>query len=163
MIKYAFREVVTIMNKRTADPQQIGEALDRISAEHGGKLIPDDVVKAATSPAHILHQHFEWDDAKAAHAHRIDQARGIVRSIVRVDDEEDTVPAFISIADKSTGVSYRKVEEVETNVDLQKIALRAAERDLLAFEKRHRTLADICDDVRRIREKISEKLQPQHA
>jgi len=59
-------------------PEQIGEALKEL--EHpDGTLLPKDVIEAARSPQHILHDYFEWDDARAGHLHRIDQARGLIK------------------------------------------------------------------------------------
>jgi hypothetical protein len=46
-----------------------------------GRLRPQDVVEAARNPESILHKHFEWDDHQAAQAHRISQARQLIRSV----------------------------------------------------------------------------------
>jgi hypothetical protein len=46
-----------------------------------GSLIPDRVVTAASEPTNPLHSLFEWDNRKAAHQHRLDTARELIRSI----------------------------------------------------------------------------------
>lgn len=46
-----------------------------------GRLTPDDVVADAQNPDSPLHELFQWDDAKAAHQHRLDQARQLITTI----------------------------------------------------------------------------------
>lgn len=149
MPKYVFRDgPIPIKNAADADPQQIGDALERISNSVGGEMKPEHVVDAARASRHPLHRYFEWNDAKAAAAHRLDQARQLIR-IIRVEDEEDEVPkmVYISVADKS-GVAYRTISDIQGSRDLQFIVLRQAERDLLSFERRYREISDLCDVIR---------------
>lgn len=156
MISYIFKDgPVTIKNARKADPQKIGTALAKIAEQQKGRLTPPAVVDAARDNRHPLHRFFEWDDALAAEGYRLEQARTLIRSvrIIREDDEEPA-PAFLSIADKG-GTSYRALQEVMDNADLQSSVLQAAERDLAAFEKRYRSLADICEIIHAAREKIA--------
>lgn len=154
MIRYVFKDDwVALKNASKADPQKIGEALAKITADHSGRLTPENVVGAAQQKSHVLHKHFEWDDATAAHHYRLDQARTIIRSIKVVDEEtEETQPAFVSVADN--GVAYRSVQEVVTSRELQLSVLRQAERDLHAFEKRYSMLQDVCELVKSARSKI---------
>lgn len=57
--------------------------------ERQGRLTPDEVLAAARDQASPLHDSFEWDEAKAAHAHRLDQARSLIRSVMVVVTVED--------------------------------------------------------------------------
>ena len=160
MIRYVFRDdqPLAIKGAKDADPQVIGEALAAISDKLGGHLTPVAVVDAARDKKHVLHRHFEWDDALAADAYRLDQARHIVR-VVRVEDEDaegGTARAYLSISEKN-GVSYRPIEAVKKSVDLQAAVLKGAERDLRAFEMRYKDLIDICDLVRTARERITSR------
>lgn len=156
--KYVFREdgILTIKAADKADPQKIGEALEQIAAKAGGHLTPDAVVEAAKDRKHVLHRHFEWDDAAAAQQYRIDQARSLVRSIhvEASDTETGYARAFLSIREKD-GTSYRTLSEVMESADLQSKVLAAAERDLLAFETRYRSLTDVCDLIRAAREQVA--------
>lgn len=43
---------------------------------------PTLVIAKAKSPKSALHQYFEWDDSKAAHEHRLDQARNIIKKVM---------------------------------------------------------------------------------
>ena len=59
------------------------ETIDRIRSleEKDGTLTAESVLNDAANPASPLHSHFQWDDSKAAHAYRIDQARTLIRSV----------------------------------------------------------------------------------
>ncbi len=157
MIKYIFAtdEPLPIKNAKKAKPQKIGVALEKIAAEHNGRLKPEDVVNAARDQAHPLHQYFEWDDKIAAESYRLDQARGIIR-LVRVEDtnmSDGTARAFISISD-DIGVSYRTIGEVKGSADLQMAVLKAADRDLEAFQMRYRNLVEICEAAQTARDLV---------
>lgn len=97
----------------------IEEVLTHIAATNGGVLTPDDVVEAARDPASPLHERFEWDDSKAAHAHRIYQARKViasVRVIVRESERVMVVPQFVSTS--TFGQSrYEHIDAVRENKD----------------------------------------------
>lgn len=157
MIRYAFKEdePVRIKAATHANAQVIGEALASVADEQGGRLTPRMVVEAAKTKDHPLHRHFEWDDAVAADAYRLDQARNLIR-LVRVEDAGASDPqprAFLSISDDQ-GVAYRPLEAVRKSSDFQQALLAAAERDLEAFERRYRQMKDICEIVRTARERI---------
>lgn len=57
-----------------------GPLLVDLTVEKGG-LKPQDVVDAARDPASPMHGEFTWDDTKAAHAHRLEEARALIREI----------------------------------------------------------------------------------
>lgn len=145
MIRYIFDEApVRLKNAKEADPQKIGEALEKIRVAHGGELEPKHVVEEARREGHALHKFFEWDDKKAAEAFRIDQARGIIR-IVRVDDPEEQTRhrAFLSI-NGPDGTSYRSLADIRTSRSMQARLLLQAERELEGFERRYGELRDVC-------------------
>lgn len=159
MIKYVFRDApITIKGADKADPQRIGEALSKIAAEANGELTPKAVVENARNPRHVLHKHFEWDDAKAAESFRIEQARTVIRCIHAEDEDasEGHAPAFVSISDKG-GVSYRTLADIKSSADLQARVLAQAERDLEAFNRRYTSLQDICAIIRTAQAEIKRK------
>lgn len=161
-IRYEFRDdgVVAIKNLKRANPQRIGEELAKITDAHDGRLTPDDVVEAAKNPRSALHKHFEWNDQAAAQAFRLDQAREIIRTIRIVEDESsgELTRAFLSVVDKG-GAAYRRVQDVRTSGDLQAAVLQQADRDLEAWQKRYRSIAEICEEVAEARRKIARKLE----
>lgn len=156
-IRYTFKEgPIPLKNAKEADPQRIGEALAEIAAATDGHLTPRATVDAARDPRSALHPHFEWDDAAAAEAYRLDQARELIRMIrIEDDNQENDPPAFLSVNEGKAGVSYRTYGDVLGSVTLQDAVLKAAERDLKAFEDRYRRLEDICNIVREARERIA--------
>jgi hypothetical protein len=159
MIRYSFREPLTIKNAAKADPQKFGESLGKIAEANNGSLTPQAVVEAARNPRHVLHKHFEWDDATAAEAYRIEQARGIIR-VIRVDDDDESrgsTRAFVSIAEKD-GTSYRTVADVKSSRDLQAAYLLSIDRDLEALERRARALAEICPLLKSARKAVQKRL-----
>jgi len=144
MIRYVFRDAPLIVNNvENAEPQIIGEELERLTAANQGQLTPELVLKAATSKKHRLHQFFEWDDSKAANAFRLQQARMLIRAVaIEGEEEAEPVPAFLSVSDKG-GRSYRSHEEIMESPRLQKLILEAAKRDLVNYRQRYRRLAEL--------------------
>ena len=92
-MKYRFKKGARV----SGDAQAVGEALDKIRRRKAG-LTPRTCVDAARPEGHVLHPHFEWDDAKAADCYRLDQAREVIQAVV-VDFEEVENPprAFHSV------------------------------------------------------------------
>lgn len=66
--------------------------------ESDGAHVADGLVKAskpASSPTHHL---FEWDDTKAGHLYRLEQARRLIQSIdIRFTEDSEPVRAFPSV------------------------------------------------------------------
>lgn len=149
-IRYEFtddRTPLGFKNADKADPQKIGEALAGIVVEKGGYVNAEDVIAAAAADRrHYLRQFITWSDKDAAKAHRLNEARAIIRSveIVEVDAPNDTRRrAFISLtADRQR--SYRPVQIIEADVRLQLAVMQDAIRYLRSFRRRYRQMADIC-------------------
>lgn len=84
--------MITVRHQRVyqgVPAETIATALDTLYQQHEA-LRPQDVVAAATDPAAPLHPCFEWDDERAGHEHRLQQARTLIR-MVRVVSESDGV------------------------------------------------------------------------
>ena len=161
-MEYTFAEdaPILIKNAKAADAQVIGNALEKINRIAGGVLKPAAVVEAASFNRHPLHKHFEWDDTKAAYAHRIDQARSIIR-IVRVTDkntEDGTTRAFESVRLRN-GTGYRAIEDIRTSAEFQIAILTKAEQDLEAFRRRYANLEDVCDIVAKAQKKLRARME----
>lgn len=161
MIKYVFSDTpFTIKNAKAANAQKIGEALAAVAAANNGDLKPQKIVDAASTDKR-LKPHFEWDDALAANSYRCDQAREIVRLIhvENADADSGVARAYLSIHDRG-GVSYRALGEILSSKDLQSRVLAQAERDLIAFENRYKSLVDVCAVIRQARECLATRLVP---
>lgn len=155
MIRYQFREPFAVPGAAKADPQKVGEALAKITEQAGGELTPSAVVESAKNKRSPLHQFFQWDDAIAAEAYRLDQARALIRSII-VAEEDGDVHAYLSV-NSGDGVSYRTVQAVRSSRDLQARVLVQAEKDLESFERRYRELTEVCERVREARDILVKK------
>ena len=62
MAVYIFKEgeIIALKNAKSANPQAIGEELDRIRLARGGELMPGAVLEAAREADNPLHAFFEW-------------------------------------------------------------------------------------------------------
>jgi len=83
-----------------AERKEIRDALTKLAEENGGLLTPDAVVAEASSKASVLHGEFDWDNKTAGHAHRLDQARTLIRSVrVIITTDKTTVSTVGYIRD----------------------------------------------------------------
>jgi hypothetical protein len=117
-----------------ANAQEVGEELERIRVRSGGKLRTEDVVKEARSDNSPLHKMFLWDDEKAAHEHRLQQARQLIRVVVIVEDQMSS-PAFwnvrIKLRDSETNEQYYQSAEVVSQSPIEyEAALKTMLREL---------------------------------
>lgn len=128
------------------DPQKAGEALERIKRAGNGLLEPRAVVDAARDDASPIHDHFEWDDAVAAEAHRQDQARDLVRSLTidvsRSNVESKAVRAFVNV-DVGEQRGYVSTMTAMSSQDLRKQVLARAFAELEAWRARHAELTEL--------------------
>jgi hypothetical protein len=128
------------------------DQLQAVYDEHS-RLTPQLVVDAARPADHPLHDRFEWDDKTAAEAHRLDQARRLIRSvrvIYREANEKEaarTVRAFHSIRDEQ-GTAYRPLEEVTESPLLSKLLLQDMEREWKQLMRRYGHFEEFLQMVR---------------
>ncbi|QCI93376.1 hypothetical protein [Novosphingobium sp. EMRT-2] len=129
----------------SVDPQAAGDELERIRVRHNGRLEPEWVVHTAKAAKNPLHDLFEWDDNVAAQNYRVDQARGIIRSIevvVEAAEERKPMRAFVSVVQERDR-SYTSVVHAMSDPDLRKQVLRAALTELEAWRKRYAELVEL--------------------
>lgn len=92
------------------------------SLESDGLLKPEDVVNFAADPETALHKAFEWNDSKAAHAHRLWQARQLIVSVHIVDNRSpEPIQAWVSLKSDRTnpGGGYRDTVAVLSDAELR--------------------------------------------
>jgi len=110
---------MTINNKIAA------EALTAI-ADAEGRLTPNAVIKAAANPRHPLHDAFEWDDTKAGHAYRIDQARALIARVRIEVTETDIRIAYVrDPGAESESQGYRATAILADNKQQARLAVLA--------------------------------------
>lgn len=135
--------------------QVVGEEIESIRERSGGSVTADLVLAEAADENHRLHDAFEWDDAKAAHAHRLTQAGEMIRSIVvTVDAKPDAGPvrAFVSVVDPEphAGRVFTSVQHAMSRPDLREQVLRQAKQEMLSWRKRYaqyQELASVFDVI----------------
>lgn len=96
--------------------------------ERNGRLTADDVVEAARDPKSPLHHYFTWDDAQAAHARRIDEARSLIRSVrvvVTYESSKIAVPRYVRDTARDDDVQgYVTAEQIRREPQNAKSLLR---------------------------------------
>lgn len=65
-----------------AEARWVGDAVEDLLDTGRASISPADLVTAARSAKSPLHKLFEWDDKKAAEAHRLGRAQYLLRSVV---------------------------------------------------------------------------------
>jgi hypothetical protein len=134
------------------------ERLSKIRKQNGG-ITPRAVVDDAASPKSPLHPCFEWDDDKAADAHRLWQARKLIGSIVvaEVNDEPlgREVRAFIHVTVDSP--RYEPIEMAMRDENMRDEIIDRAWREIKIWQTRYAAyqefaqLVDAIDNYRRER------------
>ena len=107
-----------------------------------GFIKPHRVVDwARENPKSALHKNFEWDDAKAAEAFRVQQARRLIAIHVLADDGRRSTISLIQ--DRNGDSGYRHIGPVMQNSELRAMAVRQALRELRRFEERYKWLHEL--------------------
>lgn len=128
---------------RARDAALLASVMARLTDEGRGTA-PELVAEArrATSP---IHHCFEWDDAKAADAHRIEQAKHYWKAIeivIQLDDSTERRqrafhPVFVDGARR-----YESIGTIAQTDSLLNQLVAQAKKDLVAFKHRYQTLRD---------------------
>ncbi len=130
----------------------VAQELEIIRKRHRGILRPAEVVAFARDPQTALHAEFEWDDSQAAAEYRLEQARRIIRCIVRVVNEDSAaVRVYASLQkDRRAGDSYRSIHDILNDADLREQLLAQALREAEGWRLRYERLAELKPIVRAI-------------
>ena len=87
---------------------EIEEALRRVKKDdQDGILTAEAVVEAAKDPESPLHHQFEWDDSAAAHAHRLNQARQLIRTVV-IRENHQPARRYVNVRVTLAGGAVRR-------------------------------------------------------
>ena len=159
---------------RGVPAQIVGERLAQLADENGQRLTPRVVVEAARPMDAVLHPCFEWDDLRAAELFREDQARGIIRGVRVVTQEQSATQAeaservFVNIVEQigeELQHTYAPVPVVRRDPVLRQQVLAAARRDLMTWRNRYleliRTL-NLSESVDVINLSLSDTRESEH-
>lgn len=106
----------------------VSQALRALADAGKGILTPEAVVAAAKPRDSVLHQFFTWNNAEAAEARRLDEARTLIRA-VRVDVKVDRViiqaPYFVRDPTLGMEQGYRSLGKLRSDEDLARETILA--------------------------------------
>lgn len=140
------------------DHELVKSQLLAIRAKHG-TISAETVLEEASSATSPLHEHFTWDDSQAAHAHRLDQARTLIRS-VRIwvnEPEPKRVRAFVNVDAGEHGPrQYLPTVEALSAGPTREIVLRKAWQEAAAFRRKYAELEELANVVAAIDETLTE-------
>lgn len=116
-------------------------------ASRDGVLTPDAVVTDASAEDSPLHPHFEWDNARAAHAYRVDQARELIRvrsvNIERPDGGSTRVNAWVNLDPGPNGKrGYMPTVDALADPVRRQVVLDRARQEMNAWVDRYRHLQE---------------------
>jgi hypothetical protein len=128
------------------DAQEVGETLEALAVN--GLLHPQAIVEAAKPARSPLHRLFEWDDAVAGAAYRVDQARAVVQSlqveIVTKDGEvREGVRAFVNIVTRTGEQGYAGIMWAASDKDVMRGLLAKALDELNSWRRRYGDLVEL--------------------
>lgn len=112
-------------------------------ASIGDSATPAQIVDKARDARTELHKCFEWDDAKAAEAHRIQQARQVVCHLVIRETVVEDRPPVRFFFQPEKGAGYQPTQIIVRNQDNYQTLLVSAMRDLDALRRKYHTLSEL--------------------
>lgn len=137
-------------SKFTGSAESAYNELEKIRKREGN-ITPRSVVEQAKKRNSALHRHFEWDDAKAADLHRLEQARKVLRSIEIIHIEAPNAPAkAYSIVTAPTAGKEEKPKRVYTSTKealqdpIQRDEILAqAIREAISYRRKYAALQEL--------------------
>ena len=143
-VVYAWR--TGLGGRMPVSAQAAGEEIARITSADDPYFRAREVVSASRPADAPLHPVFEWDDAVAAEAHRVEQARSLIRSVVACSTsrpDAEPVRAFVSVSPDNDGPRYTTMHYAMADPDLRAQILAQALSELRAFERKYAALLDL--------------------
>lgn len=102
------------------------------------------ILQKAEDPNSELHKCFEWDDTKAAHLYRLQQARNIMCNLVFTSDSKDYEPLRVFYITTETSV-YKPTRLILQQPDEYQALLSRAKAELKSFKQRYHTIQELGD------------------
>lgn len=119
--------------------QVVGEAVESLQ-----RRTPEALVEKARGDNGDLHGLFEWDDAKAGHAHRLHQARQVMAALVIYTPHKPGEPQRALIHTRVyTAPQYERVEVALADSAIHAEMVRKALAELSQWKNRHAHLTEL--------------------
>lgn len=158
MAVYEFQNTLNglIKDGSDADPQKIGDEIERVKQKNGGSLTPRQLWESQKGSRAKLHKHFEWDDEVCGEKYRDQQARTMIQSIKVVyaneAGEDREVRAFSSVKDEANKGRrvYISTEEALSNTQTRDQVLQAAINGLISWRRKWTELTECSDAIKAV-------------
>lgn len=124
----------------------VKQALQALADRNDGLLTPDAVVEAARPRDSVLHDFFTWDNKAAAEAHRLNEARKLIRSIrveVKVDRVIVEAPYFVRDQTEAPSQGYRSLGRLQNDEERAREAVIGEFRRAIGALARAKAIAAI--------------------
>jgi hypothetical protein len=127
--------------------QIIGEHLESLREASGGLLTSRGVLDDAKRPKSPTHAYFEWNNAKAALAHRLQQAAQLLATvtiIVRAGDANGVQRAFVVVSEHgaSEAQEFTSLSVAMSNPLTREVVIRRARAELDSWTRRYKELTE---------------------
>lgn len=135
------------MSRATISRNALKAAVEA-TADKNGIVVPDRVVEAARDESSVLHGQFEWDDSIAAHQHRLDVARSLIREIryESYDSTKKTITEVSYVHDpRQSKQAYIPLNRVARNKKLAQAVMEAELARCSSAINRAREVADVLE------------------
>lgn len=123
------------------EAQVFGEIKEKIEATKGDVVLAEDILDAARDPSSPIRAALEWDDSKAAHAHRLDQARDLLGGlhIVRVvtESQPNISTKAMFVVNHAGQRGYVSEHRIIGDRELKKQVIASARRELECFIRKY--------------------------
>jgi hypothetical protein len=145
---FEFAENARFQTGAIIDANAVGNHIEMLRAQCKGELTPEDILDDAKNDNSPLHSFFEWSDTEAARQYRLQQARGLIRSVVAVyvSDDKPAVraKAYVHI-NEPQAPHYRETSHALSQAKTRNMVLQQAWRDLQAWKSRYKHLQEFSD------------------
>lgn len=130
-----------------ANPQAAGEQMEMLAESEEG-LTAESLLEANKPKNAPLHNEYEWSNAKAALAWRLQQSRHLMNSIVTVQveesqTEEQTEPTIVRAFFPTGQKLYEPLHVIVKEQSKYEKLLETAYRELRSFKKKYETLKEL--------------------
>ena len=125
-------------------PEIVGAELERLRKENGGTITPDYVLLNSKDPTSPLHEHFEWNNKKAADKWRRSEAGYLIRSIVVrfiETPKQEPVRAFVNVGSPNDP-KFNTIVNAMSEKESRERVLTRAKNELRSWKNRYKTLTE---------------------
>ena len=126
---------------------RIRSELEQIRTANDGQLLPEAIVDFARNRDTALHGEFEWNNTKAAHQFRLEQARRVIRlniNVLPTESGDVTVPMYVSLkSDRYSGGGYRTLEDVMSDADMRTQLLEQGLEEFQRVRRKYQTMQEL--------------------